>query len=72
MSELFDKDRQTISEHIQNIFTENELQENSVCWKFRLTPRIVSVYLDFAELQALNQKPMYMADWSQSLITFFR
>lgn len=25
MSELFNKDRRTISEHIQNIFTENEL-----------------------------------------------
>jgi len=37
MSELFDKDRRTISEHIQNIFTEKELQENSVSRKFRLT-----------------------------------
>src|SRR5271169_2814300 len=37
MSELFDKDRRTISEHIQNIFTEKELDENSVCRKFRQT-----------------------------------
>src|SRR3990167_2695626 len=37
MSELFDKDRRTISEHIQNIFIEKELDENSVCRKFRHT-----------------------------------
>lgn len=37
MSELFDKDRRTISEHIQNIFIEKELDKNSVCQKFRQT-----------------------------------
>ena len=37
MSELFDKDRRTVSEHIQNIFIEKELDENSVCRKFRHT-----------------------------------
>ncbi|MBF8263033.1 MAG: virulence RhuM family protein [Parachlamydiales bacterium] len=37
MSELFDKDRRTVGEHIQNIFTEKELEENSVCRKFRHT-----------------------------------
>ena len=37
MSELFDKDRRTITEHIQNIFKEKELQENSVSRKFRQT-----------------------------------
>ncbi|HUD01690.1 MAG TPA: virulence RhuM family protein [Rhabdochlamydiaceae bacterium] len=37
LSELFDKDRRTIAEHIQNIFTDKELEENSVCRKFRHT-----------------------------------
>ncbi|MBS0629882.1 MAG: virulence RhuM family protein [Verrucomicrobia bacterium] len=37
LSELFDKDRRTVAEHIQNIFTEKELEENSVCRKFRHT-----------------------------------
>jgi hypothetical protein len=37
LSELFDKDRRTIAEHIQNIFTEKELEENAVCRKFRHT-----------------------------------
>lgn len=29
--------------------------------------RIVSAYLEFAELQALNRRPMHMADWSRKL-----
>jgi len=34
--------------------------------------RIVSMYLDFAELQALNRKPMYMQDWIAKLDDFLR
>lgn len=34
--------------------------------------RIVSFYLDFAELQALNRKPMYMNDWISKLDDFLR
>lgn len=37
MSELFDKDKRTISEHIKNIFNEGELQEDSVVRNFRTT-----------------------------------
>lgn len=37
MAELFDKDRKTITEHIQNVFKERELVENSVCRKFQHT-----------------------------------
>jgi hypothetical protein len=37
MQELFGKAKQTISEHIQNIFKEGELKENSVVRKFRTT-----------------------------------
>lgn len=32
--------------------------------------RIVSIYLDFAELQALSRKPMYMKDWIAKLDDF--
>lgn len=32
--------------------------------------RIVSLYLDFAELQARSHKPMYMKDWIQKLDEF--
>ena len=34
--------------------------------------RIVSMYLDFAELQAFSRKPMYMKDWIEKLDDFLR
>jgi len=34
--------------------------------------RIVTMYLDFAELQALNRKPMHMRDWIAKLDDFLR
>jgi hypothetical protein len=37
MALLFGKGRTTITEHIQNVFFEGELDENSVCRKFRHT-----------------------------------
>lgn len=37
MAELFQKSRVTITEHIRNIFKENELEEDSVSRNFRLT-----------------------------------
>jgi hypothetical protein len=37
LCELFDKDKRTISEHIQNVFREGELVEESVIRKFRTT-----------------------------------
>ena len=37
MAELFQKSRTTVVEHLQNIFDSGELDENSVCRKFRHT-----------------------------------
>ncbi len=37
MAELFQKNRVTITEHLSNIFKDNELNENSVSRKFRHT-----------------------------------
>jgi hypothetical protein len=34
--------------------------------------RIVNAYLEFAELQAMNRKPMYMRDWIAKLDDFLR
>lgn len=34
--------------------------------------RIVTLYLEFAELQALNRRPMYMSDWIEKLDDFLR
>lgn len=38
----------------------------------RTLNRIVSLYLDFAELQAKSHTPMYMKDWIQKLDDFLR
>ena len=37
MAVLFGKGRSTITEHIQNVFKEGELDETVVCRNFRLT-----------------------------------
>ena len=37
MAELFGIDRDTIGEHLQNIFKSHELDQNSVTRKFRVT-----------------------------------
>src|SRR3989344_7067889 len=44
MAELFDKDRKTITEHIQNAFKEGELVENSVCRKSQHTAEDGKIY----------------------------
>ena len=46
----------------------NYLEENEI----RALERIVSMYLDFAELQASRQIPMKMADWVQKLDAFLQ
>ena len=45
IAELFDKNRVTITEHIKNVFTEGELEENSVCRNFRHTAELNCVTL---------------------------
>ena len=37
MGELFDRSKKTISEHLQNLFTEGELEDISVVRNFRTT-----------------------------------
>ena len=37
MAELFNKDRKTITRHIQNVYTDEELEENAVCSFFEHT-----------------------------------
>jgi len=45
LAELFDKGRSTITEHINNVFQEGELQEKSVCRDFRRTAADGKEYL---------------------------
>lgn len=47
----------------KNYLTEEELD---------VLNRVVTAYLELAELQALNRKPMYMADWITRLDEFIR
>jgi hypothetical protein len=51
------------TEIAKNYLTENELN---------ILNRMVSAYLELAELQALNQKPMYMKDWIERLDDFLK
>ncbi len=37
IADLYDKGRSTVAEHIQNLFTEGELDQDSVCREFRRT-----------------------------------
>ena len=40
MSELFDRDRRTITRHIQNIYKDEELNENEVCSFLSILPKM--------------------------------
>lgn len=54
MAELFQKDRKTITEHIQNVFKEGELVSDSVCRKFQHTASDNKVYnINFYNLDVI-------------------
>ncbi|MDZ4165507.1 MAG: virulence RhuM family protein [Smithellaceae bacterium] len=58
-----ERPRKTDAEIAKNYLTEKELD---------ILNRIVSMYLDFAELQALNRRPMHMRDWLAKLDDFLK
>jgi len=58
-----DKPRKTDAEIAKNYLNEKELD---------VLNRIVSMYLEFAELQALSRKPMYMREWIAKLDDFLK
>jgi len=51
------------TEIVKNYLTEDELN---------ILNRMVSAYLELAELQAFNRKPMYMKDWIDRLDDFLK
>jgi hypothetical protein len=55
--------RKADAEVAKNYLNEQELD---------ILNRIVSMYLEFAELQALSRKPMYMTDWITKLDDFLK
>lgn len=58
-----DKPTKQETEIAKNYLTENELN---------ILNRMVTAYLELAELQALSQKPMYMSDWIERLDDFLK
>jgi hypothetical protein len=58
-----DKPRLNDAKIAKNYLTDTELATLN---------RIVVIYLDFAELQALNRRPMHMRDWIDKLDEFLR
>lgn len=54
IAELFRKGRSTIAEHIQNVFKEGELEENSVCRNFRHTEK--QLFGNPEQLEATDRK----------------
>jgi hypothetical protein len=54
---------QSETEIAKNYLNENELN---------ILNRMVTAYLELAEIQALNQKPMYMKDWIEQLNDFLK
>jgi len=58
-----DKPRKTDAEIAKNYLNEKELD---------VLNRIVNMYLEFAEFQALNRKPMYMRKWIDKLDDFLK
>ena len=54
MAELFQRDKSTISRHIKNIFTEGELDRNSVVANFATTASDGKVYrVDYYNLDVI-------------------
>ena len=50
------------------VVAKNYLKEDEI----NILNRIVTAYLEFAELQAIRKKPMYMKDWLAKLNDFLK
>jgi hypothetical protein len=80
MAELFQKSRITIVEHLQNIFASGELNENSVCRKFRHTAADGKNYqVKFYNLEAIisvgyradSQRAIEFRKWATGILSNF-
>jgi len=77
----YDVDVRTINDHIQKIYADAELIEESTIRNYQIVQtkgtrqvncsvKHVSPYLDIAELQAMRHIPMTMGDWEKQLNGF--
>jgi hypothetical protein len=80
IAELFLKDRRTIQEHLRNIFADGELDENSVCRKFRHTADDGKNYqVKFYNLEAIisvgyradSQRAIEFRKWATNVLSDF-
>jgi len=75
MATLFDVTVPTINEHLKNIFSSGELEQDSVIRKFRTTASDgkqynTNFYNELAEDRARRRIPMTMEDWAKRLDLF--
>jgi hypothetical protein len=77
---LFQKDRRTIQEHMKNIFSSGELNENSVCRIFRHTAEDGKNYsVNFYSLEAIiavgyrvdSQRAIQFRQWATKVLSEF-
>ena len=80
ISTLYEKGRSTITEHLKNIFVDNELDENSVCRKFRRTGADGKEYnTKFYSLEAViavgfrtnSERAIVFRQWATSVLKDF-
>ena len=80
MADLFQKSRSTIVEHLQNIFDSGELDENTVCRKFRQTANDRKNYqVKFYNLEAIisvgyradSQRAIEFRKWATNILSNF-
>ncbi|MBD3795979.1 MAG: virulence RhuM family protein, partial [Epsilonproteobacteria bacterium] len=80
IAELFDKGRTTITEHLKNIFENEELDENSVCREFRHTANDGKTYnTKYYNLDAIisvgyrvnSKKATQFRQWATSVLKEF-
>ena len=69
MSELFDRDRRTITRHIQNIYKDEELNENEVCSFFEHTAEDGKKYK--IAITVLQTKIIQNNDLLKSILSHF-
>ncbi|MDF2883086.1 MAG: cell filamentation protein Fic [Clostridiaceae bacterium] len=77
---LYEKGRSTITEHLKNIFSDGELDENSVCRKFRRTGSDGKEYnTKFYDLEAViavgfrtnSERAIIFRQWAASVLKDF-
>ncbi len=80
ISTLYEKGRSTITEHLKNIFSDGELDENSVCRKFRRTGADGKEYnTKFYNLEAViavgfrtnSERAIVFRQWANSVLKDF-